>query len=54
MSDEGPPLLFVAVWGAFALLMLAGQIQMIARGSDIAMSYQIDENSGPIATAALD
>lgn len=54
MSDEGPPLLFVALCGTFALLMLAGQMQLIDRGSYIAMSYQIDESSGPIAMAVLD
>ncbi|MCJ2058185.1 hypothetical protein MKL09_16675 [Methylobacterium sp. J-048] len=54
MSDEGPPLLFVALWGAFALLMLLGQRQLIERGSHIAMSYQTVESSDPIAIAALD
>jgi hypothetical protein len=54
MSGEGPPLLFVALWGTFALLMLLGQMQLIERGSHIATSYQIFDSSDPIAVAALD
>lgn len=54
MTDDGPPIKFVAIWGLFALLMLFGQAQLISRGASIAMSYQIDESSGPISIAALD
>ncbi|MCJ2124078.1 hypothetical protein [Methylobacterium sp. J-077] len=54
MSDEGPPLLFVALWGAFTLLMLAGQMHLIDRGAHIALSYQLYESADPISMAALD
>ena len=54
MSDEGPPLAFVALWGLFALLMLFGQMQLINHGANIALSYQVNESVDPFSMAALD
>jgi hypothetical protein len=54
MADDRPPIKFVAIWGLFALLMLAGQAQLISRGANIAMSYQVDETNGSTLMASLD
>ena len=54
MTDDGPPIKFVAIWGLFALMMLLGQAQLISHGANIALSYQIDESKVPVLLAALD
>jgi hypothetical protein len=54
MVDDGPPFKFVALWGAFALLMLFGQMQLINHGANIALSYQVDDSAEPTLMAALD
>jgi hypothetical protein len=54
MTYEGPPIKFVAIWGLFALLMLIGQMHLINQGTDITLSFQIDEMNGPVSMAALD
>ena len=54
MSDEGPPLEFVTLWGIFALLMLLGQTHLINHGAYVSISYQVDELNGPFEMASLD
>ena len=54
MTEDGPPIKFVAIWGLFAVLMLFGQAQLISHGANIAMSYQTDETNGPTLMASLD
>ena len=54
MRADGPPLMFVAIWGIFAVLALYGQQQMIDHGVKIAMPYQIEDVQGPIQIAGLD
>ena len=54
MTEEGPPVRFVAIWGLFAFFMFLGQMHLINHGSDIALSYQVDELNGPAVMASLD
>ena len=54
MRHDGPPLVFVAVWGVFALLALYGQMHLIDHGVKIAMPYQIDLPGEPTQLAMLD
>jgi hypothetical protein len=54
MVNDGPPIKFVAIWGVFALLMLFGQAQLISHGTNIAMSYQVEQSAEPTLMAALD
>ena len=54
MTEDGPPLTFVAVWGVFALLMLLGQAHLINNDAKIAMSFQPADTTEAYTMAALD
>lgn len=53
MRKDGPPLLFVALWGVFAAAMLFGQQAMVSRGITLASIIDI-EDPEVLQVAALD